>query len=254
MRRFTLLLLFALLIASIQPMQTGTAAPSYQQTGLRVTEVLPADASVNIAADSVITVVFNRPVVPLSTSLDMDTLPHPLVIEPAIAGTSEWINTSIYVYRPAAVLPPNQTYRVTIPQGLTAADGSVLADAYTWMFQTAPAMIAEIRLGNEDTPFYNTGEDTRWLLELNVWVTFTQPVDQADVEANFYLRPQDEQLGTIPGTFRWTDDSKVLSGISAFSTTFEWVLTGWKRFSTVIRTQTPILFYQRFPFAEPVLP
>jgi len=67
---------------------------SVQTVGyLAVAEVLPAPDTAHVATDSAITVIFNRPVVPLVTAEEMETLPDPLVFAPALEGEGEWLNT-----------------------------------------------------------------------------------------------------------------------------------------------------------------
>ena len=56
---------------------------------------------------------FNRPVVPLMMSGDQADLPNPLSIVPETAGQGEWLNTSVYVFRPDEALIGRASYNVT---------------------------------------------------------------------------------------------------------------------------------------------
>ena len=67
---------------------------------LEVTQVLPAPDTVAVDVGAAITVMFNRPVVPLSSLEDQASLPNPLTLEPSASGQGEWLNTSIYIFRP----------------------------------------------------------------------------------------------------------------------------------------------------------
>src|SRR5258705_11239376 len=67
---------------------------------LEVTQVLPAPDTVAVEVGAAITVMFNRPVVPLTAISDQASLPNPLVLEPAVSGKGERLNTSIYIFRP----------------------------------------------------------------------------------------------------------------------------------------------------------
>ena len=94
--------LFVLLLLSVGVMslsaQTPTDEPDPQDAPpeLVVVSVLPEDGTREVAGRAVITVIFNRPVVPLVIVEDMDDLPQPLTITPAIDGVGEWLNTSIW--------------------------------------------------------------------------------------------------------------------------------------------------------------
>ncbi|MBZ0298006.1 MAG: Ig-like domain-containing protein [Anaerolineae bacterium] len=165
---------------------------------LAVTEVLPADGSVGIESDAVITVIFNRPVVPLTIAEDMADLPAPLTFEPAVEGSGEWLNTSIYVFRPDPALAGGTTYTVTVNTGLAAADGATLAAPYSWSFQTVDPAIVETQPMDQAT---DVGLDAK------ISVTFNQPMDQASVESSFYLRPDVEESGSLSGSFEWSEDS-----------------------------------------------
>ncbi|HET7378183.1 MAG TPA: Ig-like domain-containing protein, partial [Anaerolineae bacterium] len=103
---------------------------------LNVTQVIPADASVDIDPASDITVMFNRPVVPLLTASDQTQLPQPLTFDPAIKGTGEWLNTSIYVFHPGERLQAGTKYTAKVAAGLKDPTGAVLQKDYSWSFTT----------------------------------------------------------------------------------------------------------------------
>ena len=85
---------------------------------LAVAQVMPAPGSEDLDPDTVLTVVFDRPVVPLTTiSLPGAEMPHPLVFEPPISGTGEWLNTSIYVFTPAEPLAGGTMYTARVQAG-----------------------------------------------------------------------------------------------------------------------------------------
>ncbi|MBZ0300262.1 MAG: Ig-like domain-containing protein, partial [Anaerolineae bacterium] len=165
---------------------------------LAVTEVLPDDGATGIETNSVITVIFNRPVVPLVSNEDRDTLPHPLTMDPAVDGKGEWLNTSIYVFRPDPALAGGTTYTMTVNVGLTAVDGAALADSYSWSFTTVDPSIVET------TPQDLASDVT---LDQSIQVTFNQPMDRASVESSFFIRPDDQDSGRIDGAFEWADTS-----------------------------------------------
>ncbi len=163
---------------------------------LEVAQVLPADGSTGVETDSVITVIFNRPVVPLVIAEDAAKLPQPLTFAPAVQGKGEWINTSIYQFHPDPALQGGTQYAVGVSSDLTAVDGSTLAQPFTWSFSTAAPALSEV------VP-KDTTMDVR--LGATLQARFNQPMDQASVESSFSLHPLDSQQ-KVSGTFEWADD------------------------------------------------
>ena len=165
---------------------------------LEVTQVLPAPDTAAVEVGAVITVMFNRPVVPLTSLEQQAGLPNPLTLDPAVPGTGEWINTSIYVFRPdpQTGLAGGQTYTGRVAAGLGDTTGGILAADYTWQFTVqAPEVVAS-------EPFFN---QTDVALTQPISVTFNQPMDRASVEQNFHLQGPDG--ADLPGSFRWSEDS-----------------------------------------------
>src|SRR5690606_30217839 len=79
-----------------EPFTLGLTTVGY----LKVSDTIPADGSVDVAPDSTITIIFNRPVVPLTPIEGASPPPSPITIVPEVAGQGEWVNTSIYRFRP----------------------------------------------------------------------------------------------------------------------------------------------------------
>ncbi len=163
---------------------------------LGISEVLPTDSSVEVSTDAMITVIFNRPVVPLVIAEDMGDLPQPLTFSPPVAGTGEWLNTAIYIFRPEVALAGGTEYTVTIAAGLTAVDGSVLEQPFSWRFRTVSPQVLDI---------YPAADSSGMALETAVEVIFNMPMDRASVEANFFLSGAGA-VGSVRGTFEWNDD------------------------------------------------
>jgi uncharacterized protein YfaS (alpha-2-macroglobulin family) len=177
---------------------------------LEISQVLPADGSEAVETDSVITVIFNRPVVPLVTVEDMSTLPHPLVFDPAVEGQGEWLNTSIYLFTPDKELRGGTDYTVTVKAGLQDVTGGVLEDDYVWHFTTVQPDVVGI------TP--KDGSDAV-VLETPITVNFSQAMDPQAVESGGFVL---EYLGpflneaelkheSVAGQFKWSKDGKTLT-------------------------------------------
>lgn len=163
---------------------------------LEVTQVLPAPETSAAEVGSVITVMFNRPVVPLTSIADQASLPNPLVLDPPAEGKGEWLNTSIFVFRPTSPLAGGQTYTGRVAAGLTDTTGGLLKEDFTWQFTVqAPEVLAA-------EPFFG---QTDVGLTQPITITFNQPMDRPSVEAAFHLQRGDG--GDVSGAFNWTADS-----------------------------------------------
>lgn len=160
-----------------------------------VSETFPAASASGVLTDTPITIIFNRPVVPLLIYEERDTLPQPLTIEPDVAGTGEWLNTSIYVFTPDEPLMGGTTYAVRVNSGLEAADGSVMPEDYFFIFETEPPQITE---------FHPREGASGLRLESTAQVVFSQPMDTASVESRFRFEVM-ESPETVSGTFEWND-------------------------------------------------
>ncbi len=166
---------------------------------LTVSETLPMPEVEPARADSAITVVFDRPVVPLLTSLDQVALPHPLTLSPAAAGEGEWLNSSVYIFKPTKPLKNDSSYTATISANLQAVDGATMEGAYSWTFRTAKPTVLSI---NPEPGAPNI------ILDPKIQVRFNQAMDRDLVERAFifHSRPLEDD-GAVPGSFEWSDDS-----------------------------------------------
>ena len=142
---------------------------------LEVGQVIPAQGTQGAPAASPITVIFNRPVVALRIAEEQGSLPQPLRVVPVgggepVAGQGEWLNTSIYVFRPSRALVGGTTYSATVDPGLQDVDGNPLEDAFTWQFSVAPPQVLMTQ-PEADAPLVGVEQPLR--------VEFNQPVPPA---------------------------------------------------------------------------
>ncbi|MGA9349864.1 MAG: Ig-like domain-containing protein [Anaerolineae bacterium] len=170
---------------------------------LEVTEVQPAPDTTEVATDALVTVMFNRPVVPLSAISEQAGLPQPLTLRaepqgeafaPPVTGEGQWLNTSIYTFRPEEGFDPATTYTARVAAGLEDTTGGVLAEDYTWYFTTAmPAVVWTVPADG----------DVQVAATQAISMTFNQLMDHASVEERFFLATE---TGTvIQGDFRWEE-------------------------------------------------
>src|SRR5512143_1345750 len=170
---------------------------------LEVTQVMPADGAEGVDPNTDITVMFNRPVVPLVPIEEQANLPQPLVLDPPVKGKGEWINTSIYVFRPDDRLQAGIKYTAKVPAGLKDPLGAELRQDYGWSFTTMTPQV--ISNGPSD------GEKDVWL-DRAVQLVFSQPMDHASVESLFSLHQGSLDGPQVQGTFKWVT-STVMSNM-----------------------------------------
>jgi uncharacterized protein YfaS (alpha-2-macroglobulin family) len=164
---------------------------------LEVAQVQPADGTEEVDMNAAVTVMFNRPVVPLTAISEQAVLPQPLTFEPAVEGSGEWLNTAIYLFRPAKGFAPATNYTARVKAGLTDTTGGVLAEDHVWTFTTkVPAVVRT--LPDDGDIFVGPSE--------TITVTFNQPMDHASAETHFSLVGTEGKI--LPGMFTWTTDEE----------------------------------------------
>lgn len=167
---------------------------------LEVTDVQPASDTEEVESDAVVTVLFNRPVVPLTSITQQAELPHPLTFTPPVTGEGEWLNTSIYTFKPDEGFAPATTYKARVAAGLTDTTGGVLAEDYTWTFTTVMPRVLET--SPRDNAIHVGPSQI-------ITVTFNQPMDRTSAQEHFALI--DENTGEeVAGDFRWEDDETMV--------------------------------------------
>jgi len=181
---------------------------------LEVAQVIPDPDTADVETESTITVMFNRPVVPLTTLAQMENLPNPVTFEPPIVGRGEWLNTSIYVFTPEEPLAGGVTYRAMVSAGLQDVAGALLAEDYVWHFTTIPPQVVWAQ------PY-----DGAALVDINTAITvqFNQPVDLKSVEDAFTLSGGRGLTGNdVNGTFSIKDNTVIFTPTHAldFNTTY----------------------------------
>jgi len=148
---------------------------------LSVTQTLPVGGSTDIAVDSTIFVMFNRPVVPLIALSDPSytDLPTPIVVEPAVLGTGEWLNTSVYLLTPSEPLRGGTTYTVTVPAGTTDTTGGAVVEDVSWQFTVERPRIV-----------WTSPDDGAELVPIDgsVRITFNMPISLESARDRFRMR------------------------------------------------------------------
>lgn len=86
--------------------------------------------------DSKITVMFNRPMVALTTYDEYEKGVFPLEIKPQIVGRFKWIGTSALQFIPTDRLAYSTKYEITVPAGTQSLDGGKFDNPFTFDFST----------------------------------------------------------------------------------------------------------------------
>jgi uncharacterized protein YfaS (alpha-2-macroglobulin family) len=182
---------------------------TFQAVGeLQVNQVIPANGTFDVAVNSNITVIFNRPVAPLVVSVDQSSLPQPLTFDPPLAGHGEWLNTSVYVFHPDPAMVASTSYTARVAAGLSDAAGETqLAYEYSWTFVTAYPYVSSFGIFNgisgqtynPEAYFPNAMPDASFFIQ------FAQPMNRASVEANLQLLGSANE--SYPLAFEWKNSS-----------------------------------------------
>lgn len=177
---------------------------------LRISSTQPADGATDIDPTAELIVAFNRPVVELTGVDDQSELPQPLTIEPAVAGSGRWLNTSIYTFHPDTYWAGSTDYRVTV-DGLVGLRGETLAEPQVFTFRTAaPAVLS---VAPEGKGYNGRGVEP----DSSVRVEFSQPMETEATASAFSLTQViTENGGTatptepVAGELLWENENATL--------------------------------------------
>jgi uncharacterized protein YfaS (alpha-2-macroglobulin family) len=181
----------------------------YQTTNeLVVNQVFPADQSEEVDSQSAITVIFNKPVVPLMSKADLAKLPSPVDITPALAGKGDWVSSSVFVFKPENGLSSGTTYRVRVNGGLKDTTGVALHGDFVAKFTTSAPSVISFVLKNQGKNFSDNIDSV--LLDQAFVLTFNRPMDQESVAKATSLRNL-ETKAKFPVKLTWDDKSTQLT-------------------------------------------
>ena len=187
------------------PLLEGLTLDFYTIGDLEVSQLSPEDGLADVAIDSAITVIFNRPVVPLMVGEDAANLPNPLIIEPEIPGQGEWVNTSVYIYRPEGALIGRQTYNVQVNKEVVneiSATGAQMHGDYSSSFTVTPPTFNRLELVGVSWNPRDSWQDLR--LNQSYRLHFNQAMDVASTETAVSIFPRDTQE-PVPLEFDWDE-------------------------------------------------
>ena len=168
---------------------------------LLVSEVYPQPGSPAVGTESVIRIVFNRPVVPLTGIREAGGQPEWLEITPPVTGKVTWTNTSILSLKPEGRLLPGTRYTVLVRAGLQDVTGGLLDADHGWSFTTELPDVVAVRPEN----------GTRHVSpNAAIHIVFNQPMNQASTQERFSLT-RGGAPATTPGRFAWEGTTLVFT-------------------------------------------
>lgn len=194
-----------------EPFTFRFSTPGY----LEVTQVIPADGTADVETNPTITVMFNRPVVPLTSLEEAKNFPDPLEFDPVINGTGEWLNTSIYVFTPAEDIPGGVTFSAKVKAGLEDVTGKTfMPEDFEWRFVTQPPEVV-----------WTSPNDGQTLVPIEdaIQISFSQPIDAQSAQERFHLVPSGLFGNDVSGDFLVVDETLTFTPTNRldFDTTYE---------------------------------
>lgn len=170
---------------------------TFQVTGTpKLSAHYPQAAAEDIAVESYIQLVFDRPMTALSTLQGDGALNQfkdwPVKFEPAINGDWHWLGTTTAEFRPAEKLKQATTYKVNIPAGIVTINGEKTDKDFSYSFSTTRPEITDTEPRNE---FKLAGPTT------DIIVRFNQEIDLEKAKTHVEFRQLNGKSNTIPLNF-----------------------------------------------------
>lgn len=172
---------------------------------LQVSQVFPANGTSEADPATAITVIFNKPVVPLSPEETPEAPPSPVEFDPPIPGEGRWVSSSVYIFQPEKLLRGGQTYRGLIRAGLQDVTGTKLEEAFRWEFRARPLRLLETVF--LDPVFLDQEQFVR--LDGQILVRFDHPIERASLNRALRIAAPDGH--SIPFRTKWNETSDVVT-------------------------------------------
>ncbi len=149
-----------------------------------IINIFPLDGT-EAALDSKITIVFNRPIVPLTTLEELEKLDVPVDIYPATEGKFKWISTNTLQFIPKERLQRSSNYTVKVNPGFTSMDGLLVQEK-------------EIHFTSQNLRYLNTTDQINNVIYNEpIRLYFNQPVDLSKTIKEINLFKGGEQIDFI---------------------------------------------------------
>lgn len=145
-----------------------------------VSQRIPPPESQDVGVDQEITVVFDRPMVALTTLSEREgqMKDMPLSLHPPIDGTWKWISTTTLQFQTKQSFAPGTKYQVNVPAGIPTLSGETTKEDFSWSFTTPLPFVVQ---SEPFSGFTSASQKTQIVL------TFNQDVDLGSVEHHTQL-------------------------------------------------------------------
>jgi len=158
---------------------------------------IPVENARNVPPSSTITLVFDRPMIPL-TQVQGDAAnarikDWPVTITPETKGRWRWLSTVAVVYVPEKPLLPSTLYTITVPKGIPTVAGDATESDFTWSFETVRPQV----LSTDPIEGYASAGPTT-----HVALTFNQEMDPASLATSLSLVKTVDGQKSAPLTVR----------------------------------------------------
>lgn len=139
---------------------------------------------------SPVTIIFDRPMIPLTTATNSAEKLPPLTILPEIKGEGRWLGTTAFQFRPSEPYAKSTTYTVSVPSGIKSQDGGILEGGFGWDFSSERPRVIE----TSPTAGYDFASPVA-----SIAAFFNQNINPASVTGKFavYDREQKKIAGRI---------------------------------------------------------
>ncbi len=165
-----------------------------------VAQMVPSPDATDVAVDSPLRVVFDRPVVPLVGVEEQSTLPMPISITPEVKGQGAWTNTSIYEFTPTTGWLGGTRYTVTT---VVAPGEPIVAEIASseWSFTTSSPRVIDVTPAREEQ--YASPE-------AQVRLVFNQPMDEQATAERLNVRSAADGVA-VAGSIAWEEHTLVFT-------------------------------------------
>lgn len=165
---------------------------------LEVAGVSPDKGELPISIEG-ITVLFNQPVISLST-LDSSKKPKvDLKITPAVEGRIRWLGTTGFIFEPKTHFTPATSYNVQLP-AFTAENGAAIKQSMEWNFETVKPRVQTLT----GSDFWLPGKSTLRL-------RFNMAMNTDDVEKKFTVESKEGTPLKLKPSFEWSEGNRELA-------------------------------------------
>ncbi|MEI6224906.1 MAG: MG2 domain-containing protein [Deltaproteobacteria bacterium] len=189
-------------LPEVPPLQIAQEFLPGSDGSLAVVASRPQGPATGIVLPSI---TFSKPVVALGTVAALRSLPPPARIDPPVAGEWRWLGSASVEFVPSERLPDGTRFTVTVPAGLRAVDGSVLAEPHVFSFETRRPVLVRVE----------PREGWSWVTPTSRFsIVFDRPV--AELGRQLSLRAGGAEIPVrVTGEFRVADEERAARGPDA---------------------------------------